>query len=253
MLSAWFRMKYPNIVAGAIAASAPIWQFTADCDAFSAVTTSAFQKANPQCPDIIRSSWDAINTLATSSEGLEQLTKIFRLCSPLKSGGSLKDWLSDIYGNIAMANYPYSTDFLSQLPAWPVKVMCANITNTFATSPTNDPVSILTAIFNGVGVYQNFTGDKKCYDVDSSSPFDINMDSWEYQTCTEFVFPMCNNGKQDMFEPADWDPKIYDAFCNFQFQTTPRAEWPSFYYGATPKDIKAHSNIVFSNGGFNLN
>lgn len=129
MLASWFRMKYPNIVAGAIAASAPIWQFTADCDSFSAVTTSAFKKADPKCPDIIRASWDAINSMSGSSEGLRQLTEIFRLCDTLKSGQVLKDWLSEIYGDIAMGNYPYSTTFLAPLPPWPVKAMCANITN----------------------------------------------------------------------------------------------------------------------------
>ena len=131
MLSSWFRMKYPNIVAGAIAASAPIWQFTADCDSFSAVTTSAFDKADMKCTEIIRQSWDAINSMSGSSSGLKELTEIFRLCDTLGSGQILKDWLTDIYGNIAMANYPYATNFLSPLPAWPVKAMCANITSRF--------------------------------------------------------------------------------------------------------------------------
>ena len=103
---------------------------------------------------------------------------------------------------------------------------------------------------NGINVYQNYTGDKTCFDIDSTSPpLDNVMTAWEYQTCTEFVFPMCNNGKDDMFEPAAWDPKQYYAMCATAYQTKPRDEWPSFYYGATYKDLQAHSNIVFSNGG----
>lgn len=108
------------------------------------------------------------------------------------------------------------------------------------------------AIVNGVNVYQNYTGDKKCFDVGSSSAFDSVMVAWGYQTCTEFVFPMCNDGKRDMFEPAPWDPKGYDDACRQTYKTNPRDEWPTYFYGETPKDIRAHSNIVFSNGGLNL-
>ena len=131
MLSSWLRMKYPNIVAGAIASSAPVLQFTADCNSFSVVTTSAFDKADPKCTEIIRQSWDAINSISGSSSGLKELTDIFRLCSPPGSGQILKDWLVDIYCYIAMANYPYASNFLSPLPAWPLKTMCANITSQF--------------------------------------------------------------------------------------------------------------------------
>jgi lysosomal Pro-X carboxypeptidase len=250
MLSSWFRMKYPNIVAGAIAASAPIWQFTADCDSFSLVTTNAYKKADPVCADVIRSSWEIITNFSKTASGLRQLTKTFRLCDQLESGDELKDWLNDMYGNAAMANYPYPTSFLSNLPAWPVKAMCSNITKTWMSkSSDHDPMDVLEAIYRGANLYQNYTGDKKCLDTGSSSPMDINMNSWIYQTCTEFVFPSCSNGKTDMFEPVDWNFPAYSDACHAQFGTRPRQEWPTLNYGGTSKDIKAHSNIVFSNGG----
>lgn len=120
------------------------------------------------------------------------------------------------------------------------------------TSRINDPTSILKAIVNGINVYQNYTGDKTCFDIDSTSPpLDNVMTAWEYQTCTEFVFPWCNNGKSDMFEPAEWDPKQNIAMCASAYETKPRDEWPSFQYGTSYKDLKGYSNIVFSNGGIN--
>ncbi len=72
------------------------------------------------------------------------------------------------------------------------------------------------------------------------------------KTCTEFVFPMCSNGKNDMFEPQEWDYNSYVQNCNKTLQVVPKAEWPIFYYGSSAEDLKAHSNIIFSNGGLLL-
>lgn len=63
MLSAWFRMKYPHIVTGAIAASAPILQFgdLTPCGVFSQIVTSVFATAYTQdCANNIQQSWDVI-------------------------------------------------------------------------------------------------------------------------------------------------------------------------------------------------
>lgn len=38
---------------------------------------------------------------------------------------SMADYLSDVYGNMAMANYPYENSFLAPLPAYPVTQFCS--------------------------------------------------------------------------------------------------------------------------------
>lgn len=68
----------------------------------------------------------------------------------------------------------------------------------------------------------------------------------EIKVCTEFVFPTCSNGVNDMFEPVKWDYNAYAAGCVDQFGIKPRPEWSTVYYGG--KKIESHTNIIFSNG-----
>ena len=46
MLAAWLRIKFPHLCDGAIAASAPIAQFTSPCDAFGRIVTSGERGTN---------------------------------------------------------------------------------------------------------------------------------------------------------------------------------------------------------------
>lgn len=65
MLAAWMRIKYPHIITGAIAASAPILQFTGltPCDAFNRVVTADFTSSSPECAESIRKSWKALSRI----------------------------------------------------------------------------------------------------------------------------------------------------------------------------------------------
>ena len=62
--------------------------------------------------------------------------------------------------------------------------MCSKITksyNELSKTFNQDPIVVLKSIYEGVNVYQNFTGTTKCFDIVSGTPSDINMDSWNYQ------------------------------------------------------------------------
>lgn len=53
------------------------------------------------------------------------LTSAWKLCQPLKvqqDVKKLKDYLTDMWTNLAMVDYPYPADFLAPLPANPIKV-----------------------------------------------------------------------------------------------------------------------------------
>lgn len=39
----------------------------------------------------------------------------------------LEDFLKDVYGNLAMVNYPYASQFLAPLPAYPVREFCSHL------------------------------------------------------------------------------------------------------------------------------
>ncbi|XP_033119205.1 lysosomal Pro-X carboxypeptidase-like [Anneissia japonica] len=246
MLAAWLRMKYPNIVVGAMAASAPIWQFTnvTVCSLPYQIVTKDFDSASKNCSKVVKRSWDVINTLAKSDEGRSKLTKLLRLCSKVEDQedvSGVKSWISATWFNLAMVDYPYPANFLEPLPAWPVKEVCKNMNDTEASSD-----AILMQVANALNVYYNFTGNQKCFNTSNQAVSSLGDLGWSYQACTEMVMPMCSDGKNDMFEPSPWNIQTYAEGCQKFWGVTPRPEWIPVHYWA--KDLRAASNIIFSNG-----
>ena len=67
---------------------------------------------------------DRTGRTVTAEDGLAWLSSAWRLCKPLNASqlADFRMWLSDMYSNYAMIDYPYPANFLSPLPAFPVKV-----------------------------------------------------------------------------------------------------------------------------------
>ncbi|XP_059820488.1 lysosomal Pro-X carboxypeptidase [Hypanus sabinus] len=246
MLAAWFRMKYPNFVVGALAASAPIWLFEdlTPCETYFAIVTKDFSKSGKGCAESIRRSWAAINELSSKAQGLKFLSSTFHLCSPLQASdvALFKMWLSETWVNLAMVDYPYEANFLEPLPAWPIKVVC-----NFLRKPSLPVESLLQNVYKAVNIYYNYTGTATCLNISQTSSSTLDDKGWDYQSCTEMVMPLCTDGVNDMFEPMEWDFKLYSDACKESWGLRPRPDWITTVYGG--KNISSHSNIIFSNGG----
>lgn len=248
MLSAWFRMKYPNIVVGALAASAPIWQFPGmvPCGAFYKTVTQDFAKSGYNCEVNIRKSWSAINNISSMASGLEWLSEEFSLCDSLKNKNDVanfKNWLQETWVNLAMVDYPYEANFLQPLPQWPIQAVCKYLT---MDSTASDKL-LLHGVSQAAKVYYNYTGSISCLNISQTATGNLGILGWFYQSCTEMVMPMCTDGVNDMFEPEEWNFQAFSDECKAMFGVRPRADWAEVVYGG--KDISAHSNIIFSNGG----
>ncbi|GJX95962.1 lysosomal Pro-X carboxypeptidase [Tanacetum coccineum] len=238
MLAAWMRLKYPHIAIGALASSAPILQFE------DIVPLGTFYdiRESTNCFDTIKKSWDIMTSVGQKANGLDHLAKTFHLCGKLKSSDDLSNWLDSAYSFLAMVDYPYPSDFLMPLPAYPIKELCNRIDE----SP--DGTTILDRIFKGVSVYYNYTGTVDCFDLDDDPH---GMSGWDYQACTEMVMPMSSNRNSSMFPEWDYNSTSYAEDCWDEFRVIPRPAWITTQFGG--RNIKSvlqsfGSNIIFSNG-----
>lgn len=247
MLAAWLRMKFPHLCDGALAASAPIAQFTSPCEAFYRIVTSDYNTAaaNGTCSSAIRQSWSALDRLGqeANNTGLDWLSANYKLCQPFTHPDNvtlLKGYLTDMWTNLAMMDYPYPTSFLAPLPAYPVTAACANLKR----SSYDNDTHLLTHIFKAASVYFNYTGNTTCFDLNKQD--DIGADMWYYQACSEMVMPFCNDGVSDMFQPKPWNYDEFAKDCVDTWGVVPRPQMANMMFGG--RKLKSASNIIFSTG-----
>ena len=132
MLASWMRMKYPHVIDGAIAASAPILYFRggASEEGFFEVITKDFEAQDKRCSDTIHSAFDTILAHRTNSSAYSHLSERFQTCKPISKPedmDGLVNLLNQGIAYMAMTDYPHPASFLEPMPAWPVKEACRRI------------------------------------------------------------------------------------------------------------------------------
>lgn len=246
MLAAWLRIKYPHLVDGVLASSAPVRQFEVECDIYNRILTSVFKTAYPNnanCSNNIAKFWSVIKTQINDPTGKANINKKFHFCTPLNTTEDVNlffDYLNDVLSNIAMQNYPYPSGFLAPLPAYPVREFCSRLNETL-----ND-TKVIDAFASALSIYVDF--NKKCLNITSAFDPKFGDLGWDFQSCTEMVMPMCQNGgATDMFPPKPWDFKAFSDDCFKKFKVRPRSPQAAVTeYGGGRLD--SASNIIFTNG-----
>jgi lysosomal Pro-X carboxypeptidase len=240
MLAYWIRQKYPHVIRGAIAASAPIrifagWEaeYEFQSESYWGVVTrdaNATGGALPTCSANIRKAFNALISLGASKEGRQQLTETFRVCST-GSTPSLNS-VDDVkrlyklqlftFDTLAMGNYPYPSNYLTQgghiLPAFPMREACkrldAKLPHAFGSRDrplqNTSQLELLQGLYAATAVVTNASTHEKCVPLPSADA-DDGQDCvlCDYFTCTngnpletEFV----RDGVNDMFLPEAYDP-----------------------------------------------
>ena len=263
MLSAWWRLRYPWAVDGALAASAPILQFeniTAS-NVFNHLTTldyaeQAFPTASSAsvlpntCADAWASALATIQAMSATPSAFQPLSAAFALCEPLTSAANvttLVNWITSGLVDMAMCDYPSPANFLEPIPAWPVNASCALFAQCLATGSGGDDKNLVQCASAAIGVYYNGSGTTACNSILSDATADLGEQGWDYQSCTEMVMPIGQYGPpSDMFVPQPWADAAWTQYCADKWGVAPDFGWAAREFGGDT--IGAGSRIIFSNG-----
>uniref|UniRef100_A0A0N4ZI07 GOLD domain-containing protein n=1 Tax=Parastrongyloides trichosuri TaxID=131310 RepID=A0A0N4ZI07_PARTI len=264
MLSFWFRSKYPHIVDGAWASSAPIIYFqgsSVEWGAFDKVTTNTFQKSGCNT-SMISYGWTALDNIGKSQDGLDWMNKNFNIDpkSTLKSANDVqyvKAYFQEAYEYMAMTDYGYSTNFLKQMPGLPVQYACQ-----YLNGSSNDDKTIALNMYKAAMVYYNYNNSNGTNCVNSNVCGDEGTaslgdpDYWTWQECTTLVIQQCSMGApNDMFtnQCGDGPTALMKQFCpqyfnniNYNASFLKPTEIPTSF-GLTFNSI---SNVILTTGTY---
>ncbi|CAI5444186.1 unnamed protein product [Caenorhabditis angaria] len=268
MLSAWFRMKYPHIVTGAWAGSAPLIYMRGggiEPGVFDNITSRTYVD-NGCNRFILANVWNAVLNLSATADGRAFLNNntVFTLDprTPIRNatdGWNLNAFMREAIEYMAMVDYPYPTSFLEPLPAWPVKVACSFMNSTGTTFTDQQLVTMVAQAANVYYNYNQVANYTWCIDYSVCGDEGVgglgnDALGWPWQECSEIVMAMCaHGGTNDVFwEECGTD--IYQLLQEQCVQIFANLSWTSANWDidAVKKlygfDLSAASNLILTQG-----
>lgn len=258
IIAAFLRQKYPTVFHMAIAASAPIPQIfnmvgggRSPATFYTAVTHDA-RMADVQCPVKVQEAFAIVEKKFKSGEDLEYVQKKFNLCAKptSKEWSHFMQYTRNAWTSMAMCDYPYPTDFLAKLPAWPIKAACKAVADAGddVVQGLADAVSLPYATGDGacLDMYKLFI---ECADQTGCGAGN-DANAWDYQMCADITIIVESNNKTDMFPERAWTVSSLVDYCLAKYGTQPNPTELSVRLGAFAFEDSpgSYTNIIFSNG-----
>lgn len=252
MIATYFRLKYPYIVDGVIAASAPIWTYFGegyDRKSFAKIVTRDARMASSTCVENAKNAWKVIFEMGKSSTGRQQLSNLVGVCSSSipqthTDVDKLVDWMSEAWDYMAMGNFPYQSNYvldgIGYLPAYPMEKACSFL------KEEQDGMVLVKSMANAIGVYYNASKQVSCYRYDTKFSSETE-NFWNYQYCTEHFMPMERDGVHDMFYDQPFNASRAFQECRDTWGVEPDVHHGINEFGGR-KILNHISNVVFSNG-----
>ena len=113
------------------------------------------------------------------------------------------------------------------------------------------------ALAMGAGLFYNASYDNTltCFNIteefiecadQTGCGLGTDATAWDYQMCTEIVYPMITNNVTDMFPPFVWNNNNLTEYCNATYGVIPEPQEMQTWF---PLDLgNVASRIIFSNG-----
>jgi len=253
MLSAYMRIKYPNLVTGALSASAPFYWISNEGDrqGFWKSVTDIFHRHSDACVKRVKLGFAEMAELAAAKQ-YKAISAAFKTCEQVSSDNlnHLYGWVRNSFTDLAMMNYPYPTDLLAPLPGYPVNLACDMILK---------GKTAMEGLAAGAGLFYNGTSSSsnsvKCFNtkdeyIECADPTGCGLGNdaiaWDYQACTEINLPGGSTNKTDMFPYLPFTEQMRADYCQKTYAVAPRTDWLTINFWTDSMQLS--SNIIFSNG-----
>lgn len=244
-VAAWARLKYPHLIQGALASSAPVFA-KADFHEYYEVVTESLRKHSQKCVDEIKAAFDAVEELLATPQGPEKLKSYFNLCEVPKANSSsdlglFMNSLAERFAGIVQYDKVVKGETK-------IATCCKHMTAPYLGSPLQR-LARLVANENQCSIgYADFI------EMYTRKPWDKQPDvmrQWFYQTCTEYGYYQTTNSKKSIFGTlfplsffTDLCGDLYGDYFDGKFLDT-RVKRTNLMYGGLRPDLR---NVIFTNG-----
>ncbi|XP_063986366.1 putative serine protease K12H4.7 [Diachasmimorpha longicaudata] len=253
-MAAWARIKYPHLISGAVASSAPV-RAKADFYEYYEVVRNSLNTYSEKCPANTKEAFSAVEKLLTGETAdPKKIKDDFNLCDiPDISNSKELAWVIRSLAAIFASAVQYNSVEMNG------KTSIAKLCDLMMTPSGNasSPYDRLATAFRSqyrrqcVDLkYSHFINTYRDTSWESEAATS-DMRQWTYQTCTEYGYYQTSNSSQSIFGtmfPIDYDIEMCKDLYgeNYNGDTVKKSvRRTNIMYGADLPDV---DRIIFTNG-----